>query len=297
MNPEKFYKYVSASTAVRMLETSSARHSSPILFNDPFDVQTGAQFPFGLDSLPATLQNRLAELVVSPTRPAIIENDAWGKSILICWERFQRGQASLERIQEFIHPYFQALVPGLEMLLHELRTQWEDHVTKMRVFCVAEEKDNLLMWSHYAEGHKGVVLEMRVLPDEDNMLCVAEPVQYCSTPPTILTEQDWISHLLGGFDLKIDRIFHRYANSKSEVWAYEKEWRIWGMVPEYSPAMYIDYALRKSELSAVYLGAKIEAEAKARITSAIDRNYRDARIWQGVRISKEYKLEFVKHVA
>lgn len=46
----RFYKYVSAETAKIVLETKQVRYSSPLVFNDPFDVQTGLPARSGLPS-------------------------------------------------------------------------------------------------------------------------------------------------------------------------------------------------------------------------------------------------------
>ena len=46
--------------------------------------------------------------------------------------------------------------------------EWLEKVPRMRMLCVTEEHDNLLMWAHYANNHTGAVLELRVMPEEDN---------------------------------------------------------------------------------------------------------------------------------
>jgi hypothetical protein len=56
---DHFFKYTSATTAVKILESSAVRYSSPILFNDPFDVQSGLHFDFDIDLLPDKLLDRI----------------------------------------------------------------------------------------------------------------------------------------------------------------------------------------------------------------------------------------------
>lgn len=44
----------------------------------------------------------------------------------------------------------------------------EDKQNKVGVVCLSESKDNLLMWSHYANEHKGCVLGFTVSPQESS---------------------------------------------------------------------------------------------------------------------------------
>ena len=74
---------------------------------------------------------------------------------------------------------------------------------KLRVFCVSEVNDNILMWSHYAQYHRGVCIRLRVMPEVDNALCAAKKVIYTESPPSIprvfenLSLDDWIDLFLG----------------------------------------------------------------------------------------------------
>ena len=52
----------------------------------------------------------------------------------------------------------------------------------------------LLMWAHYANEHTGAMLEFLVLPDDDNSLCVAEPVSYRQRPAPLFDKQQFVEH-------------------------------------------------------------------------------------------------------
>lgn len=83
---ERFFKYSSVSTAIKILETSSVRYSSPLIFNDPFDIQSGLHLPFDTGSFPERVLQRIRDLVTSSTRPVVDEGDEWGKAIILMWE-------------------------------------------------------------------------------------------------------------------------------------------------------------------------------------------------------------------
>jgi hypothetical protein len=46
------------------------------------------------------------------------------------------------------------------------------------IYCLTEDPANLLMWSHYAEKHQGVVLKFKCIKQMDNIFLAAQKVQY-----------------------------------------------------------------------------------------------------------------------
>jgi hypothetical protein len=91
---EVFFKYSSASTAIKILERSAVRYSSPLIFNDPFDIQSGLHLPFDTEEFPEKVLQRIRELVASPTRPEVNEEDEWGKAITLIATTPPKIQAS-----------------------------------------------------------------------------------------------------------------------------------------------------------------------------------------------------------
>src|SRR2546428_13969576 len=58
-----FYKYVTAKIAKIVLTTRTLRWSSPVLFNDPFDVTQELRLNFTEEEINAALNNELATLI------------------------------------------------------------------------------------------------------------------------------------------------------------------------------------------------------------------------------------------
>ena len=46
----------------------------------------------------------------------------------------------------------------LNELLRNIQNKWDHYISVYRVLCLTEEKDNTLMWTHYANEFKGAVL-------------------------------------------------------------------------------------------------------------------------------------------
>ena len=51
------YKYSPIETAIKILKNGTFRYSSPIIFNDPFDIQTELHFSFKIEQLPELILN------------------------------------------------------------------------------------------------------------------------------------------------------------------------------------------------------------------------------------------------
>lgn len=126
--------------------------------------------------------------------------------------------------------------------------------TSMLISCLSQVKDSLLMWSHYADSHKGFCIEYdfsRLCSDNELMRGLM-PVNYLYSDKLF----DATEYLLPSYDGKeINSLYTIYAAiSKFSEWNYEKEWRI------VLPAG-IDCESRSYEVptpKAVYLGAKID---------------------------------------
>lgn len=98
----------------------------------------------------------------------------------------------------------------LEAIMTAARARVIDH---MGVFCLSRTFDNILMWSHYAEEHKGLVLEFDIEEDYD----------FFTTPINVVytVEYEPINHFLDPHDAVT-----RLISTKSKAWEYEGEVRI-----------------------------------------------------------------------
>lgn len=107
-------------------------------------------------------------------------------------------------------------------------------------YCLTEENENLLMWAHYADSHKGVCLQFRA---DRSLGRVARKVVYSTDRP----KAEQLS------PKKFDQLFAS-AITKSSDWKYEKEWRVFGASSSSAGYRRID----EDELTGVILGAAID---------------------------------------
>lgn len=120
---------------------------------------------------------------------------------------------------------------------------------KLKVACFSEEKDSILMWSHYADNHKGFCIEYDT---QKNTLFrkAALPVLYKDE------RYDATNCLITcSSNISINAVLF-----KSKVWDYEKEWRIFGTTDFFCNE--IDVLDMSNCITAIYLGAMVQDNEK-----------------------------------
>lgn len=138
----------------------------------------------------------------------------------------------------------------------------EANITKkmnelFRIGCLATDYKNRLMWSHYADGHKGFCIEYDFSNTDDHTLSVTPfPVLYSEERPLI----PW--------KVAIDKTPENNAAAvlqlmfglltKDNAWYYENEWRI--LIPGASTPF-----VAMPPVSCIYLGASITEENEKKI--------------------------------
>ncbi|HTU10007.1 MAG TPA: DUF2971 domain-containing protein [Allosphingosinicella sp.] len=81
------------------------------------------------------------------------------------------------------------------------------------LLCFSKDRKNPVLWSHYAEGHKGMCFGFDI-PKEH-----VREVRYISTRPIVDMERLFTNMESGHAEIQ------RWLNVKFEHWAYEQEWR------------------------------------------------------------------------
>lgn len=100
-------------------------------------------------------------------------------------------------------------------LFHKTMQQaYTDLINEVGVFSLSTKNDHILMWSHYADSHKGVCLRFRVSVTEP-YFARALPVQYTETRPVF----DRVRHSTG-------ELVDKALLTKADYWSYEAEYRL-----------------------------------------------------------------------
>ena len=99
------------------------------------------------------------------------------------------------------------------------------------IACFSEDVKSILMWSHYADSHKGFALEYDFRPTMSS-----KPLERRAIYPVVYSDERYdasvyitrqFMHVLGFHSKNPDiTAFSKVALHKSRVWEYEREWRI-----------------------------------------------------------------------
>lgn len=151
---EHFYKYYNAEATKLVLRNLAVKWSSPALFNDPFDLQINLDFGFDLDEVDKFFYEETSRIVFS-------DDDPEGDMSVPLFAILMQLRADRKK-GKFTKEEFKKLATGLEKnaeeikeVLNEGAVWWREFANDTRVFCVTEIHDDLLMWAHYADNHRG----------------------------------------------------------------------------------------------------------------------------------------------
>lgn len=230
--------------------------SSPANFNDPWDCKPW----FNTDLLDDPDQYRLhAEW-------------AWRT-----WLKCNPGPHGSEYIRhvkeklgdkEFLKSHIDLISNGLH----------EEAAKRYRIYCLTAHPDNLLMWAHYANNHKGICIQYNVTSPE---ICGALEVRYFDTFPLYcLHDESIIGSLLPFL-------------SKSKSWSYENEYRLVAQEKaasnEYATLKTTGNLLTLSDraISGIIIGCQADAK---KIADTIKSIRSDISIHHAVRVPNKYAL-------
>jgi hypothetical protein len=287
-NKEGFFKYYTAASAKLTLRHTSRKWSTPLLFNDPFDNQFELHLQDISDGLVDQNLQQWHALITSPDplRP----NQLGHLTPIVEYIRQIRQQHDLQYTEAESAYVRGGVAEGMKRATNisaEINAQISSVMADTSIFCVSETHDNLLMWSHYAQNHTGAVIKFLALPEVDSPLIVAQPVRYTIRMP----RREFASML--DFQKSLTEIVELVTLSKSDVWAYEKEWRIVaGLRDKTQSYEILSYA--PEEVGAVYLGCKMAEDDKEELIEITRRLYPQAKLYQAEKHPREFALIFTK---
>jgi hypothetical protein len=251
--PSKLYKYQSCDEyALNNLKQKQLWFSKPEKFNDPFDCDIN----FNITDISDENIGKLFVFFLESSPDTTAFNEKYSKE----------GKFNT-RFRDDVVTFAIAATNIVKA------RQWK----KRGIACFSENNDNILMWSHYANGHQGFCLEFdtNFAPfkqiDKRTLLQVNYP-RSNSYPDLSLND---IPHQLPLF-------VETQLGTKSLFWSYEHEWRIFA--DEGNKA----YTFEEGALIAVYLGSKMKNEDKTIIQTTLADS--SIRIFQMEKSRTEFKV-------
>lgn len=145
------------------------------------------------------------------------------------------------------------------------------------VFTLSELSSNILLWSHYADNHKGFCIEFLRSPNNNlgnNEITL--PVEYCIKFPFIK---------LGEVKRNNEKWIMKALTTKAKDWEYEKEWRLFYKkcnVLERLPA----------PISGIIFGSRMKVQHKKTIKNVL-KNEPNIKFMQAKKSKGKYSLDIV----
>lgn len=290
-----FYKYVSSSTAKRILENGSFLSRCPLQFNDPFDVQTGMHFDFDIHNIQELFFEKLVALVEAENQPIFKNENDISRFVLRIRELKKSHGFPKNKLREATQQRISSLGESFESARILFSTERMKLVRRMRVLCLSETFEGISMWSHYADNHAGVVFKLKVAETEaeDDPLWNAEKVVYTRKAIPLMTQDEALDEIFGLRKYDVTKLSGRLVCTKFDAWEDEKEWRIWDLADEGNNSdYYITLNFRRFE--AIYFGCKTEESVIAEIRAIAMSKNSEIKFYKAEKHESEYKLEFIK---
>jgi hypothetical protein len=262
----------------------------PFEFNDPFDTISEIRFAFEAVDLPAAFAAEISSLIAQPWEPVFIKETELSRFILEA--RRLPDQFAIDPMVVTTTSEIAAAMEAPRQTIEAGNREWLDFLGTWRIYCLSAVCDNLLMWAHYADCHRGAVVGFRCVPDEDSCFCAAVPVIYDGEVPTLGLLTDWIRHVVGTVSIDFTQRYLEMTLTKSTDWSYEREVRYaLPKLPE-SNALFDIRTISPKELHSVYLGCRMTDADRKKIVSVLEKDLSHVELYQAHRSKRKYALEF-----
>jgi hypothetical protein len=280
-----FFKYMSAATALKVLKNCSLRWSSPILFNDPFDVPRELSFGLTPNELVEASGRRMRSLIEHPPE----DTSQLLPKIRLIVEAAKKGIE--QKVKEEIFAGIDDVIASHEATsapMDELRELWRTWLPDHRILCLTESPSHVAMWHHYADQYRGVVLEFKCIDELDSAWLAAKPVTYPKEKPPIYTADGWAELMTYVQEIAVEKMLHAATYIKSPDWSYESEWRIASFKRPTDTGDFTDYRFNRKEMSAIYYGPMIDSDDRLSLRIAAGA-FPDASLWDvEIGMSREF---------
>lgn len=248
-NPSRLYKYRALTPHTEAIFTKNHLYfASPSSFNDPFDCL----FRLVFDAKRKAKKKKYFEYLVS--------NLGWSRS-----------KARLEAARLFDSMSNQEL----DAWEKERGREFLAARNRIGVFCLSAVDDDVLMWSHYADCHRGICLEFRLAHTAHvDFFAGATRVRYQEDLPVV-----------NPYEMDRLEMMRACLLTKSSRWAYEQEWRNIDM------NAYGNREFPRGLLSRVILGACMCANDRSRVLDWISHHNASISVCQAELRDDRYGLQ------
>tara|TARA_R110001606_G_scaffold284220_1_gene432589 strand:- start:13157 stop:14092 length:936 start_codon:yes stop_codon:yes gene_type:complete len=202
--PNKLYKYRSFGVnALRAITEAEVFYAKPSTFNDPLDCDP----TIDMDLDRVHLERLLYRMLLKRKTDEEARND-------IGYLRYMSSEYGDYKTEPDVENYL------MRMLANDIKRELDTELGNEGVLSLSASWKNGLMWSHYADEHRGICIEYDTGDQEHPRLA---SVNY-KGPRAIKTSDLYRWKVRDNSDAK-ERVMRTYFYTKSGEWRYEREWR------------------------------------------------------------------------
>lgn len=285
----RLFKYVTKASAKAILGNSKLRWSAPRMFNDPFDVQFDLHVDFNDAHALELILDQVWQIYSGQKKiePA--------NTLGIVLQALPVAAPGLSRKQllnrEGLKDALRESLTLTRTLLPDLHAYQRELLADVKILCLSEAYNNILMWSHYSENHMGAVLEFEWDELSQSPFTKAKKVNYSEAMPRLMTTETAVAFFSGQAKLDANEVFHNSIFVKAQDWAYEKEWRIWLPGAKASDD-FQEVNFDASELVAIYMGCRMPEKDRKIITALAEKTFAGIEIYHATKSEREFALTF-----
>ncbi len=286
--PPRLCRYFRPNRLIQALREKKLYCATLSSFNDPFDGQLYSHYRFGKKELIVAVREEITRLNISGERVPDSESPLPLQALIQLYQDGAFEGMTSDVFLEFVSSSLESQKFNFEPPEVE-RTVIPQLADQVRVLCFSEEHDNLLLWAHYTEDHKGGVIRLR--SDKGSpYLPLAQPVRYSRDIPPNATPSD-VARTLLGFSIDSRAQMARQFYTKSQNWAYEKEWRVL-MKHQHLDKNHCAEIL-EDDIEAIYLGCRMNLSEKRSVLDIVEEQYPNATVYQMLKDDQEFCLNVV----
>lgn len=201
----KLFRYFNEEYGLQALSDLEMKCSEPLNLNDPFE------FSPKLKHFEPTFER------AKPTIMHVYPFEKYRPTILYPTKALIR-----QSYEVFLRKIFEDLKPDFHNNLDDLEESFADYFDKhWLLLCFSEINKSTLMWSHYSEMHRGIVIEFST---KDPVFKDLMDLKDLKAVNYRKNRKDYIS--VRSDDPKFEKELMHVAYTKASYWEYEKELRL-----------------------------------------------------------------------
>ena len=260
-SPKKLYKYRPFNVfCLRLLTHGEISYSDPRLFNDPLDCDPTLEVDIDRSAMEHLCYAILRRTQTEGNAKAEINNYRYLSTEYGDFRTDSKVDDDLRR-----------------MLAQRIMNELNQEFGLRGVLSLSERWDSVLMWSHYADNHRGVCIEFDTseLPHPH-----LQPVNYRA--PRRIKASDLHQWKRRGSAEAEQRVRETYYLAKAGPWRYEREWR------EIEDAS----GVKESNFSvtAIHFGLQCDSSVMQTVVKLLDRD-RDVALYEIYPLEDSFRLK------